>query len=87
MKKLKFSGRELAVLRAVNFSLGSTGSEIIERTNIEAGEIADIVNGLMDTGYLECTPPLQQMEAFAVFDTLFEINPAYSHDLKEALLR
>ncbi len=87
MKKLKFSGREMAVLRAIDFSIGSSGSEIIERTNIQPDEVTDIVNGLMELGFVETNPHVQHVEPFALFDTQFEINPSYAHDLKDALLR
>jgi hypothetical protein len=87
MKKIKFSGREVAVLRAIDFSLGSTGGAIMERTRLEAEETLDIVNSLMDTGYIETNPPCAFVEVFALFDTLFEINPAYVHDLRQAIIR
>ena len=87
MKKMKFSGREMAVLRAIDFSTGSTGSEIIERTNIDPDETLAIVNALMDAGYVETEPPQPRVEAFALFETQFEINPGYAHELKDALLR
>jgi hypothetical protein len=87
MKKMKFSGREMAVLRAIDFSTGSTGSEIIERTSIDAEETLAILNGLMDAGYVETEPPVHHVEAFAIFETQFEINPGYAHELKDALLR
>lgn len=87
MKKIKFSGREVAVLRAIDFSLGSTGGAIMERTHLEAEEALDIVNSLMDTGFIETNPPSAIVEVFALFDTLFEINPAYAHDLRQAIIR
>lgn len=87
MKKMKFSGREMAVLRAIDFSTGSSGSEIIERTNIQPDEVIDILNSLMEIGFVEVDPPAPRVEAFALFDTKFEINPSYAHDLKDALLR
>jgi len=87
MKKIKFSGRELAVLRAIDFSTGTTGAEIIERTHMDAEEITDILNGLLDAGFAEANPPLARVEVFALFETFFEINPAYVHDLRAVIAR
>ncbi|MEA3187904.1 MAG: hypothetical protein QOD99_1734 [Chthoniobacter sp.] len=87
MKKMKFSGREIAVLRAIDFSTGTLGSEIIERTNIQPEEVLELLNTLLETGFVETDPPVQRVEAFAIFETKFEINPSYAHDLKATLLR
>ena len=49
MKNLKFSGRETAVIRAIDFTTGTLGAEILVKTRIEAQETLDILNGLLDT--------------------------------------
>src|SRR5207302_6738295 len=87
MKKIKFSGRETAVLRTIDFSTGISGSEIIERTHLEADELLDIINGLMESGFVETNPASERVEIFGLFETIFEINPAYAHDLREAIIR
>ena len=87
MKKIKFSGREAAVLRAIDFSLGASGGEIIERTHIEPNEALEILHGLMDTGYVETPSMVERINPGAFVNTVFEVNPAYAHDLREALKR
>ena len=46
MKQIKLSGRELAILRSIDYANGSTGNEIRERTAIEGGDVADTLNAL-----------------------------------------
>lgn len=87
MKQMKFSGRELSVLRAIDFSMGSSGEEIVERTNIQPEEVLSVLSGLMEVGFVETTPPVEHVEPSALDGTKFEINPSYAHDLKEALKR
>jgi hypothetical protein len=87
MKKLKFSGREEAVLRAIDFSFGSDGSEIEERTSMDAGDLTDILNGLIEGGFVELLPPVDQVSEQAFRGSHFEINPSYAFEIKTALLR
>ena len=56
MKQLKLSGRELAVLRSIDYASGSTGTEIRERTAIDGSDLVDILNGLAEVGYVETFP-------------------------------
>ncbi len=58
MKQIKLSGRELAVLRSIDYASGSTGLEIRERTAIDGGDVAEILNALCDIGYVEVFPPV-----------------------------
>jgi hypothetical protein len=87
MKQIKLSGRELAVLRAIDYVNGSTGTELKERTQIEAAEIVDILNGMCDTGYVESFPPVEPVTFLNYADTRFEMNPSYALELKEAMRR
>jgi hypothetical protein len=88
MKLFKFSGRETSVIRAIEFNEGMNGAEILLRTRIQAEECVDILNGLMDAGYVETTPAQQHhVELNALEQTHFEINPAYVHELKKAMVR
>src|SRR5205823_1521674 len=73
MKKIKLSGREIAVLRAIDFSLSTGGYDILERTHIELHELTDILNGLMDAGYVETNPPSERVAADELQATLFEV--------------
>ncbi|HEY3901338.1 MAG TPA: helix-turn-helix domain-containing protein [Chthoniobacter sp.] len=87
MKQIKLSGRELAVLRAIDYVNGSTGTELRERTQIEAVEIVDIINGLCDAGYVESIPLVEPVTFLNYADTRFELNPSYALQLKEAMRR
>jgi hypothetical protein len=88
MRLLKFSGREVAVIRAIDFATGTLGAEIIVKTRIEPQEALDILNGLMDVGYIETNPPQQEhVERRAFYSTIFEVNPAFVHQLKKSLVR
>jgi hypothetical protein len=88
MKVLKFSGRETSVLRAIDFTMGTVGAEIVVKTRIEPQEALDILNGLMDAGYIETNPPQQDhVEWKAFYRTMFEVNPAFVHQLKKSLVR
>lgn len=90
MKVIKLSGRETAVLRAIETE-GNTGAEIQERTQINQEELTDILNGMCDVGYVEAYKPLSnlpQMDPIRNVDVLefrFEINPSYAQELKKAI--
>lgn len=92
MKQIKLTGREMAVLRAIE-NLGTTGEEITDRTKIEVEDLTDILGALCDAGYVEAYRPGSN---FASMDPLkqeevaagrFEINPSYASELKKALMR
>jgi hypothetical protein len=88
MRLLKFSGREAAVVRAIDFANGANGADILLRTRIDAQEALDILNSLMDVGYVETNPPQQHhVERRAFYNTQFEVNPAFVHELKKSLVR
>jgi DNA-binding IclR family transcriptional regulator len=87
MKQIKLSGREMAVLRAIDYAVGSTGQEIHERTNIEGSDVADILNGLCDVGYVEVYPEVKLVTAETYAASRFEVNPSYWQHLKEAMRR
>ncbi len=87
MKQIKLSGREMAVLRAIDYASGSTGDEIYERTQIEADDLAGVLNGLCDVGYVETFPVVEPVTPTNYAATRFEINPSYALQLKEAMKR
>jgi hypothetical protein len=90
MKLIKLSGREIAVIRAID-NQGSLGAELNEQTQIAPNDLTDILNGLCDAGYVEAYRPdaaLPQMEpvkAAEVLVTRFEVNPSYAQELKRAI--
>ena len=87
MKHIKLSGREQAVLRAIDYTSGSTGDEIRETTHIEADELTDILNGLCDVGYVEVFPYAEKVTFLSYANSRFEQNPSYALELKAALRR
>jgi DNA-binding MarR family transcriptional regulator len=87
MKQIKLSGREMAVLRAIDYAVGSTGEEIRDRTNIEGIDVADILNGLCDVGYVEAIPDCKLVTLENYGASRFEVNPSYWQQLKEAMRR
>jgi hypothetical protein len=87
MKQIKLSGREMAVLRAIDYATGSTGTELHERTQIDPGDLADVLNGLFEVGYVEAYPPVEPVTLMNYATTRFEINPSYFQDLKIAMRR
>jgi hypothetical protein len=80
-------GREQAVLRAIDYSVGSTGAEIHGATHIDTEELADILNGLCEVGYVEVFPHAERVNAATCATSRFEVNPSYALDLKAALRR
>ena len=86
-KEIRLTGREGAVLRAVGFGLGITGTELVERLQMDGDELVDVVNALLDSGYLETTSMRERVEAGDLASESFEVNPSYVGDLKEAMKR
>ena len=87
MKQIKLSGREMAVLRSIEYATGSMGTEIFERTQIDPSDLADILNGLSDVGYVETFPITEPVTILNYAATRFEVNPAYAQELKVAMSR
>jgi hypothetical protein len=87
MKQIKLSGREMAVLRAIDYATGNTGNEIRERTAIDGSEVADTLNAMLEVGYVEAFPPVEPITFLNYAETRFEINPSYAQQLKETMRR
>jgi hypothetical protein len=88
MKQLRFSGRETAVIRAIDFTNGAVGEEIVMKTRLGPDDAVDILNSLLDAGFIETNPPQQEHVKLVQFPEMrFEINPAFAHDLKKAMVR
>lgn len=88
MKTLKFSGREISILRAIDFATGTIGTEILMKTRIEAPDALDILNALLDSGFIETNPSQTgHVELKDLEKTIFEVNPAYAHELKKLFIR
>ncbi len=87
MKEIKLSGRERAVLRAIDFAIGTSGEDILTRTRIEEQDLVDVLNGLIDTGYAEVVPYAESITIEGFQSVMFEVNPSYALQLREALLK
>jgi hypothetical protein len=87
MRKIKLSGREVAVVRCIDDTSSTPGLEIRERTHMDVEDLVDIVNGLLDAGFVETLPMSERVSAEQFDATMFEINPAYAHELRVATKR
>lgn len=87
MKKIKLTGREQAVLKAIDFSTGTPGDEVLLRTRLEVLELVEIVNGLLDAGFIECSPAAEHVAPDSFPSTMFDVNPSYALDLREAMTK
>ena len=87
MRTVKLSGREASVVRALGFTNSMLGAEIQDYVRMESDDVTDVLNSLMAAGFVESIPYSEQIELAEMPVTAFEVNPAYSHDLKRALNR
>ena len=85
MKQIRLSGREALVVRSLGFALAMPGPELVEHSRLSAEVLVDVLNGLMEVGYVECTPYADQTTAETLPETEYEVNSAYAHELKAAL--
>ncbi len=85
MRKIKLSGRELSVLRAIDFATGSMAEEVVHRTRMEAPDVADILNAFLVAGFIETNPPREQVGPADLATLKVDINPGYSHQLSQAI--
>ena len=87
MRTIKLSGREASVVRAIGFTNSMLGSEIQDYVRMESDDVTNTLNSLMAAGFVESIPYGEQIELAQMPVTAFEVNPAYSHQLKRALIR
>jgi len=85
MKQIKLSGRERAVLRYIDWSTGTPGQEIMENTRIEPADLVDVINGLMEVGFIEMVPYADKTDVETFREKTFEVNPSYALELKAAM--
>ena len=85
MKNIRLSGREATVIRSLGFGLAMSGSELLEHARLEENDLVDVLNGLMEVGFVECTPFADQTTVAALPTTEYEVNSAYAHELKTSL--
>lgn len=87
MRQIKLTGREVSIVRAIGFTESMLGTEIQDMSRLEAEDMTDTLNGLMAAGFVQCIPFRDQVELAEVPVTSFEVNPAYAHELREAVIR
>ncbi len=87
MKQIKLTGRERSVLRYIDWNLGTKGGELLDCTRLEADDLVDVLNGLMEVGYVEMAPYAAHTDVATFREKTFEVNPGYSLDLRAAMMR
>ncbi|HMJ89988.1 MAG TPA: helix-turn-helix domain-containing protein [Candidatus Acidoferrum sp.] len=87
MRRIKLTGREATIVRAIGFSEPVPGAEILEYTHMEAEDVTDTLNGMLSAGFIESVPFCEQIDVITMPATTFEVNPAYAHQIKEAFHR
>jgi hypothetical protein len=87
MRNIRLTGREASVVRVIGFAEGMLGAEVQDNTHMEAEDVTDTLNSLMSAGFIECVPYRDQVEMAEMPVTSFEVNPAYAHQLRDALHR
>jgi DNA-binding MarR family transcriptional regulator len=87
MRRIKLSGRELAVLKALGFADAVLGRQLQEHTQIPPDDITDVLNALLAAGYVESKPYREQITPAEMWTTEFEVNPGYVHELRSSMQR
>src|SRR5437588_3316772 len=87
MRQIKLTGREATVVRAIGFAESMLGAEIQDFTRMELEDVTDALNSLMAAGFVESIPYYAEVQLAEMPVTAFEVNPAYVHELKQAVMR
>jgi hypothetical protein len=87
VRQIKLTGREATIVRAIGFTDTTLGAEIQDMTKMEMEDVTDTVNGLIAAGFVESIPYTEEVPMSEVMATAFELNPAYSHELRRAILK
>ena len=85
MRKIKLSGRERTVLKALGFAEAVTGAQVMEHSHIQPDDLTDVLNALLAAGYIESKPYSEQVSAAEMPTVEFEVNPGYIHELKSTM--
>ena len=87
MRNIKLSGREATVVRAIGFTEAMMGAELQDQTHMDSEDVTDTLNSLMSAGFVESVPYCEEVQLAEMPVTAFELNPAYAHELRQALYR
>jgi negative regulator of sigma E activity len=87
MRYIKLSGREATVVRAIGFTEAMMGAELQDQTHMDSEDVTDALNSLMSAGFVESVPYYDEVQLAEMPVTAFELNPAYTTELRQALYR
>ena len=87
MRQIKLSGREASIVRAIGFTESMLGAEIQDQVHMESEDVNDTLNSLLAAGFVESIPYTEEVQLAEMPVTAFELNPAYAHELRQALAR
>ena len=87
MRHIKLSGREATIVRAIGFTEAMMGAELQDQCHMDGDDVTDTLNSLMSAGFVESVPYYEEVQIAEVPVTAFELNPAYTHELRQALYR
>ena len=74
-------------MRAIGFADSILGSEIQDLTRMEPEDVTDVLNSLIAAGFVESIPYSEEVNPADFPITAFEVNPAYTHQLRDAIQR
>jgi hypothetical protein len=87
MRYIKLSGREATIVRAIGFTEAMMGAELQDQTHMDSEDVTDALNSLMSAGFVESVPYYEEVQLAEMPVTAFELNPAYTSELRQALYR
>lgn len=87
MRYIKLSGREATIVRAIGFTEAMMGAELQDQTHMDSEDVTDALNSLMSAGFVESVPYYEEVQLAEMPVTAFELNPAYTNELRQALYR
>jgi hypothetical protein len=87
VRNIKLSGREATIVRAIGFTEAMMGAELQDQTHMDGEDVTETLNSLMSAGFVESVPYYEEVQLAEMPVTAFELNPAYAHELRQALYR
>jgi hypothetical protein len=87
MRAIKLTGREASIVKAIGFTESMLGAEIQDLTRMELEDVTEAINGLIAAGFVESIPYREEVAMADMPAMACELNPAYVHELRQALVR
>lgn len=87
MRTIRLTGREATIVKALGSTESMLGAEIQDHSRMEPEDVTDTLNSLMAAGFVESVPYFDQVALTDMPVTAFEVNPAYTQALRQALAR